>query len=195
MIDPAWVDKLRPLVQKDFTLRQVLLEKGTLNDVYHPEMEKLHLENATKLRKLIEKMGFPVLSNAGEEGVRLSWVIIQHSISLPSFMQDCLLQMRLAAGQHDYTLELMAYTEDRVAWLEGRPQLYGTNLDWKDGELKPTPIEDPGLVDVRRRGIGLPPLSEARISSSQERPPRDPVKKAKEFEAWRSRVGWHFRPA
>ncbi|MCM2350807.1 MAG: hypothetical protein NDI69_12360 [Bacteriovoracaceae bacterium] len=46
-------------------------------------MEKIHLSNAHKLSALIEKLGFPVLSNAGEQGVRLSWLIIQHAISWP----------------------------------------------------------------------------------------------------------------
>lgn len=194
MTDPNWIDKLKPLVQRDLTLRQVLLEKGTLSDAYHPEMEKLHLENASKLKKLIDKMGFPVLSNAGEEGVRLSWLIIQHSISSPSFMRESLLQMRLAAAEKDYVLELLAYTEDKVAYFEGRPQIYGTNSDWQNGELKPTPILDPGSVDVRRRSIGLPPLFDAMSVNSLERPPKDPSKKAKEFEEWRARVGWQFWP-
>lgn len=190
-MDPKWVDKLKPLVQRDFTLRQVLVERGTLSDAYHPEMEKLHVENADKLKKLIDKMGFPVLSNAGDEGVRLSWLIIQHAISLPGFMRECLLEMRLAASQQDYPLDLLAYTEDRVAYFEGRPQLYGTNSDWQEGELKPTRIEDPSMVDVRRKSIGLPPMAQS-ITNRNERPPKDPKAKAAEFEQWRSRVGWQI---
>lgn len=192
MIDPTWAEKLKPMVQKDFTLRQVLVERGVLNDAYHPEMEKVHLENAAKLKKMIEKMGFPVLSNAGEEGVRLSWIIIMHAISLPSFMRDCLTEIRLAAGQHDYVLEYLAYIEDRVAYFEGRPQLYGTNMDWREGELRPTQITDPSKVDIRRKSLGLPPLSQSFPPPGQERPPKDPQKKAQEFEAWRLRVGWQF---
>lgn len=191
-MDPQWSSKLKPLVQRDFTLREVLMDRGTLNDSYHPEMEKLHLQNAMKLKKLIEKMGFPVLSNAGEEGVRHSWLIIQHSISLPEFMRESLIQMRLAAAQQDYLLELLAYTEDRVAFFENRPQIYGTNLDWQEGELKPTRIEDPSMVDVRRKSIGLPPLAQTLTSTGHERPPADPVKKALEFERWRARVGWQI---
>lgn len=190
MTPEQWVDRLKPWVDKDLITRQVLLEKGILNDAYHPEMEKVHLENATKLSKLIQKEGFPVLSNAGNEGVRLSWLIIQHAISLPDFMKECLIQMRLAAAQHDYILELLAYTEDRVAYFEGRPQLYGTNFDWQDGVLAPTPIEDPQHLDTRRKSLGLPPLATSLPLASHERPPRDPEKKRQEFELWLKRVGW-----
>lgn len=190
MFDLTWEEKLNFLVQQDHQMRNILLEKGVLSDTYHPEMEKVHLNNARRLSEMIKKMGFPVLSNAGEKGVRLSWLIIQHSISWPDFMKECLLEMRLAAAQNDYILELLAYTEDRVAYFEGRPQLYGTNADWVNGELKRTPIEDITRVDVRRKSIGLPPLSSTPAQGPLDRPPKDPVKKEEEFRNWLIKVGW-----
>ena len=190
MIDPVWEEKLSFLVQNDHTMRDVLLQKGVLSDSYHPEMEKVHITNAKKLAAMIEKLGFPVLSNAGEKGVRLSWLIIQHAISMPDFMRECLIQMRLAASQHDYILELLAYTDDRISYFEGRPQLYGTNMDWIEGELKRTPIADPPLLDQRRRSLGLPPISNSPIPPGEARPPKDPAKKLQEFKEWQHRVGW-----
>lgn len=184
-----WVEKLNPMVERDHFIREALLKRGDLADTYHPEMEKLHLENARKLQSLIDQKSFPVLSNAGEQGVRLSWLIIQHSISSPDFMKESLVQMRLAASTHDYPLELLAYTEDRIAFFEGRAQLYGTNSDWQEGELKATPIEDPEKLSARRRSMGLPPMM-AISPMNQERPPKDPVKKAREFELWLKKVGW-----
>lgn len=190
MIDLEWSIKLKPLVESDLNMRNVLLERGILNDAYHPEMEKIHLRNANALMKLIDKKSFPVLSNAGEDGVRKSWLIIHHAISLPDFMKSSLLEMRLAAAEKDYLLELLAYTEDRVAYFEGRRQLYGTNYDWQDGELMPTPIEDPASVDIRRKSIGLPPLGQ--VIAGDTKPPKNPESKAKEFAQWLKRVGWRL---
>lgn len=190
MFDLTWEEKLSFLVQQDHQMRDILLQKGVLSDTYHPEMEKVHLHNAKKLSEMIKKMGFPVLSNAGEKGVRLSWLIIMHAISKPDFMKECLTEIRLAAGQNDYILELLAYMEDRVAYFEGRPQLYGTNADWINGELKRTPIEDISKVDLRRKAVGLPPLSDVPWQSSLDRPPKDPEKKAREFQEWLVRTGW-----
>lgn len=192
MFDLTWEEKLSFLVQQDHQMREVLLSKGILSDSYHPEMEKVHLANARKLNAMIEKKGFPVLSNAGETGVRLSWLIIQHSISWPDFMKECLLQMRLAAAQNDYLLELLAYTDDRIAYFEGRPQLYGTNMEWIDGELCRTPIEDIDRLDMRRKSLGLPPIARVPITASMERPPKDPLKKEKEFKLWLVKVGWRI---
>lgn len=190
MVDPIWEEKLSFLVQQDHATRDVLLQKGVLSDTYHPEMEKIHLANARKLSAMIDKMGFPVLSNAGEKGVRLSWLIIQHAISWPDFMRESLTQMRLAASQHDYILELLAYTDDRISYFENRPQLYGTNMDWIKGELKRTPIADPAFLDQRRKSLGLPPVSSVPVPPSEERPPKDPAKKLIEFNEWQRRVGW-----
>lgn len=189
-IDISWVEKLTPLVERDQYIREALIQRGVLEDTYHPEMEKLHLENASKLKALIKTKGFPVLSNAGEQGVRLSWLIVQHAISNPDFMKECLIQMRLAAAQDDYPKELIAYTEDRVAYYEGRGQLFGTNFDWQEGELRPTLIEDPKFLDQRRKAYGLPPIGETLFKIAHTPPPKDPVKKEEEFQEWLRKVGW-----
>lgn len=191
MFDVTWEEKLRFLVQQDHQMRDILLQRGVLSDTYHPEMEKVHLHNARKLSELIKKMGFPVLSNAGEVGVKYSWLIILNSISWPDFMKESLTEMRLAAGQRDYPLDLLAYMEDRIAFFEGRPQLYGTNCDWVNGELKMTPVEDIAMLNSRRKSVGLPPASQT-IRSTMDRPPKDPIKKEKEFHEWLIRVGWRI---
>jgi hypothetical protein len=190
MPDLIWEERLNLLVQQDHHLRNVFIERGTSSDRYHPELEKLHISNARRLQDLVVKMGFPVLSNAGERGVRLSWLIFFHAISLPDLMRSSLVEMRLAAGQQDYILELLAHTEDKVAFLEGRPQLYGTHADWIKGEFKRTPIEDISRVDLRRKGFGLPPLHKSPLITTLERPPRDQDARDREFKAWRERVGW-----
>ncbi len=189
-MEEFWISKLSPLVERDHFIREGLLSRGILADTYHKEMEKVHLENARKLKTIIEKNGFPVLSNAGEKGVRLAWIIIMHAISLPDFIQECLTQMRLAAASQDYTLELLAYTEDRVLFFQGKPQLYGTNYDWHEGEMKPTAIQDISSLPYRRRSMGLPPMPAEVSRVTEERPPKDPEKKAQEFELWLKKVGW-----
>ena len=190
MIDVAWEEKLRFLVSQDHQMQNILYEKGVLNDAYHADLEKVHIQNARKLQQMIQKMGFPVLSNAGDFGVRFSWLIIYHAISLPDFMRESLMQMRLAASQQDYLLELLAYTEDKVAYLEGRKQIYGTNVDWIKGELRRTPVEDISKVDFRRKGIGLPSLDQMPVQSSMQRPPRDQELRNVLFKDWLLKVGW-----
>jgi hypothetical protein len=185
-----WESKLSHLVERDHFIREGLLKRGILGDTYHKEMEKVHIQNAHKLHALIMKNGFPVLSNAGEKGTHLSWIIIIHAISLPDFMKDCLTQIRLAAASQDYPLDLLATIEDRVLYYEGKGQLYGTQYDWFEGELRPVPIQDMPSLPYRRRSMGLPPMPVEVALVTDERPPSDPVKKAREFELWLKKVGW-----
>ena len=190
MFDLSWEEKLRFYVDQDHQMKNILLERGVLNDRYHPELEKVHLHNAKKLSGLIQKMGFPVLSNAGETGVRLSWLIIQHAVSWPDFMKECLFQMRLAVGQNDYPFELLAHTEDLVAFLEGRKQLYGTHAEWIGTSFELTPIEDPSQLNLRRKSMGLPPIGEDFRPPFLGRPPSDPKARERNFLEWLYRVGW-----
>jgi hypothetical protein len=90
-----------------------------------------------------------------------------------------------------------AMLEDRIRIFEGRPQRYGTQFDWDaNGELSPLPIEDPDMVDGRRRALGLAPLEHelARqrraVTEGRERPPVDRPARQREMETWLRAVGW-----
>ena len=185
-----WEKFLSPLVERDQFIRDALEKRGILEDAYHPEMEKVHKDNARALSDYIKTHGFPVLSNAGEKGVQLSWLIIQHSISIPDFQRECLTQMRLAAVDDDYPKDLLAYTDDCIAFFEGRKQLYGTYFDWEIGGLRPAQIEDPQYLDERRKAVGLPPMGEALFKIVHTKPPKDLEKKNQEFKIWLKTVGW-----
>lgn len=190
MVDLIWEEKLKFYADQDHQMKNILIERGVLNDRYHPELEKVHLHNARKLSGLIQKMGFPVLSNAGETGVRLSWLIIQHAVSWPDFMKECLFQMRVAAGQNDYPYELLAHTEDLIGFLEGGKQLYGTHAEWQGDAFVMTPIEDPSHLNLRRKSMGLPPITPDFKPPFLGRPPSDPDARERSFREWLSRVGW-----
>lgn len=185
-----WEKFLTPLVERDQFIRDALERRGILEDAYHPEMEKAHKDNTKAFIDYIKLHGFPVLSNAGEKGVKLSWLIIQHSISSPDFQRESLIQMRLAAAQDDYPKDLLAYTEDCIAFFEGRKQLYGTYFDWEIGGLRPAQIEDPKFLDQRRAAMGLPPMAETLFKIVHTKPPKDLEKKQKEFQIWLTSVGW-----
>ena len=189
-IEEEWIHFLKPLVDRDQHITNILLERGNLEDRYHPELEKVQRENGIKLQKYIESHGFPVLSNAKEEGVWLSWYIIHHSIPMPSFMQEAVLEMRLAAAQGDYPLELLASTEDKIAYLKGQKQIFGTYFEWDQGELKPSLIDDISFLDQRRHSMGLPPMSDALFKIWHHKPPKDPNKRAAEFDQWLKKSGW-----
>ena len=87
--------------------------------------------------------------------------------------------------------------EDRIRFFEGRPQRYGTQLDWDaDGSLSPGEVEDPEELADRRAAVGLPPLEEQvddvrnRATAEGQRPPADYQAYVDARDRWACKVGW-----
>jgi hypothetical protein len=124
-------------------------------------------------------------------------MIAQAAIGLPRFMRACLELVEAAAAEGRVPRWQAALLTDRVRWLEGRPQVYGTQFDWNAaGELVPLPIEDEGNVDARRALADLTSMAEglkqrrAEAQQKGEVPPHDWAARQKEFEDWAKVIGW-----
>jgi hypothetical protein len=163
---------------------------------YHPEMEAVHVRNASRLKQIIDVHGWPGRSLVGSEAADAAWMIVQHAIGYPGFQRRGLELVRDAARRGDADPVQVAMLEDRIRVFEGRPQVYGTQYDWDaDGRMSPYPIEDPVQVEQRRTAIGLDPLDEhtARVRASlspDDQPVKDYETRRQEFEEWASRAGW-----
>jgi hypothetical protein len=187
--------RLLAMAERDLAVRERLANDGSLFDGYHPEMQAVHEENAAELADLVHRQGWPTTDRVGEDGAEAAWLIAQHAISLPAFCRGCLAELKRAAEAGAVPRWQPAFLEDRIGWLEGRPQLYGTSFDWDEqGLMSPTPIEDPERVDDRRATVGLGPLAEAtarhRAGSADEPKPADFAKRRAEMEAWARKTGW-----
>ncbi len=183
------------MVERDLAVRTRLASDGSLFGGYHPEMQAVHEENAAKLAELVDSHGWPTIELVGEDGVEAAWLIAQHAISLPGFCRRCLAELERAAEAGGVPKWQPAYLEDRIRWLEGRPQLYGISFDWDEqGLMSPTPIEDPEGVDERRAAVGLDPVAKAtarhRAGSADEPKRADLAERRAEMDAWARKTGW-----
>jgi hypothetical protein len=192
-----WRARLIDAAMQDRAVRARLAAAGELSDGYHPEMERVHLENADLLEQVMEAIGWPVRSKVGDEGAGAAFLIAQHAISRPALQRralDCVLDAIPAGDANPLDA---AYLADRIAMFEGRPQIFGTQFDWDEGGLmSPAPCIEPESIDVRRASVGLPPIAEtiaemrAQIAADGEQPPPDLARRRADFEAWARRVGW-----
>ena len=200
MKNPNLANQLLSMLRVDLEFRQKLLERGELyNHAYHPEMEKIHLHNATIMQKILKENGWPTRDLVGDEAARAAWVILQHSISSPQLMKKGLTLLKQAAQKGEAGMADIARLEDRINYYEGREQIYGTNFDNDgNGDISPTPIADPEHVDERRAEAGLPPLKDDikrlrevyRREMQGKKPTSPPADWRGEFLAWTYRVGW-----
>lgn len=106
------------------------------------------------------------------------------------------LEQAVRAGEANEALHL-AYLSDRIAVLEGRAQLYGTQFDWdQDGQMSPNKVDEPERVNERRCVLGLNDLEEQtaimrkRVEAEGQTAPLDYIARQREQERWRRRVGW-----
>jgi hypothetical protein len=184
---------LLALQQRDLDLRDELQADGMLLKGYHPRMEAMHRDNASELRALIARVGWPNEKLAGRDGAEAAWLVAQHAIAEPDFMRSCraLLEREVAAGQ--VPLWQYAYLDDRIRVFEGKPQRFGTQFELTPDGPSVCEVEDLNLLNKRREEAGLEPIS-ARLRHMQHDPRPTPsefkAKKAAEMK-WRRSVGWY----
>lgn len=188
-------DAIIRLKEKDLKFRIHLLQENLLDEDYHTEMEKIHIDNARKLKHIIKEIGFPTIEKVGQDAYDAAWLIIQHAISLPVFMKTCLTMMK--RERKAINPIHIAYLEDRIHFFEHKPQLYGTQFDWdEDGILNPVPYDDLEKVNERRKKLHLNTLEQqtahlrGEAKTENENPPSDWYQKQIKFEEWRKQVGW-----
>ncbi|MCZ8197518.1 MAG: hypothetical protein O9267_07920 [Flavobacterium sp.] len=185
------------LKNTDLELREKLIEKKKLSQGYDVEMENLHISNAKKLNEIIDKVGFPTIEKVGIEANESAWLIIQHSISEPYFMKKCLKLLENISVENKNCEKNLAYLSDRIAVLEGKPQLYGTQFDWdENGELSPNICDDFSKVNIRRLKIGLCTIEEQtqkirqQAKNENQKAPKNLNERKIEIDLWKKKVGW-----
>ncbi len=174
-------DKLVMMMAEDQLLLQQLFDSGELpSESYHPRMKALHEHNASRLKEIIGSHGWPGISLVGEEAAKAAWLVAQHSVSDPKFMAECVSLLEDAVAREDVAGWQLAFLQDRVRTLSGKPQYYGTQFDIdENGWPTPFPIEESATVNERRLRLGLNSLEERQEQmTEQERKRRANIEQA-----------------
>ncbi|GAM97487.1 hypothetical protein U91I_01113 [alpha proteobacterium U9-1i] len=192
-----WAEALVAAARRDLETRARLAQGGALFEGYHPEMEAIHLENALLLDRVFDELGWPGRAKITDDGAAAATLILQHAISAPALQRRGLALLLDAVAEGEANALDAAYLSDRIAVLEGRPQLFGTQFDWDDaGLLSPAPIAEAELVDERRASVGLAPMTEtiaamrAQAAAEGDAAPGDLATRRAEYEAWARKAGW-----
>ena len=190
--------RLLDLLQSDQDMRARLVEKGTLFQGYAEEMAAVHERNAQQLQDIIDEVGWPGQSLVGEDGTKAAWLIALHAIGLPDFQGHCLELIHQAVKQGNMLPHMEAYLIDRIRYNQRQPQVYGTIFDWDEhGEMSPWPMEEPEIVEKRRKEMGLPPLTQSiqqmrahALAEGNNSPPLNYEARQQQIETWARTVGW-----
>lgn len=150
------------VMREDQHLLQQLFDAGELPaESYHPRMKALHEQNTARLKEIISVHGWPGIPQVGEEAAKAAWLIAQHSVSDIDFMTECAGLLKEAVAREEVAGWQLAFLQDRVRTLSGKPQVYGTQFDVDEkGWPIPFPIADAAAVNERRARLGLNSLEE-----------------------------------
>lgn len=192
-----FAEKIITLKNADLELRDKLIQNGKIWEGYNKEMEQLHNRNAKILNDIIDTIGYPTIDKVGAAASEAAWLVIQHSIGQPDFMKKAVQLLENAVKENKADPKNLASLADRIAVLEGKLQLYGTQFDWdKNGELSANPFDNLAKVNERRKLIGLNTLEEQTIiirrqaKKEHQSAPADFEKRKREIDQWRKVVGW-----
>jgi len=188
-------EKLIEMRAGDERVREELAATGELFDGYHPAMERVHLENAAELERMIDENGGDWLGKSlvGDDGADAAWLIVQHAISLSEFSRKCLRLIEKAVSENEAEAYQAAYLRDRISFFENRPQRYGTSSDWNEaGAMEVWTLEDEEKVNDFRAAVGLKALEVLTWENEETRDnkPKDYAERQAMFEEWTKKVGW-----
>jgi uncharacterized protein DUF6624 len=188
-------EQLVRMAEEGHAIRAALSSEDSQYE-YHPMMLALYRRSAELLSATFDSVGWPGRDVIGGACWAVMW-LLHNAISSPDVMRRGLGLLRAAERRGEVEPLRVAVLEDQILTLEGRPQQYGTEIDWDDdGELSPLPIADAEDVDVRRRAVGLGPLAEAieqilaEARGYGDSAPEDLAARKAAAEAWARSVGW-----
>lgn len=142
-------------------------------------VRRVDADNLRWLKRQLVRRGLPTVSEVGEYGVHLIWLLIHHADDSPDLQRIALgmFKGRLDAGEFDAAD--FARLSDRVALKQGRAQPYGTQYPWANGGLSVQSVPNLEEIAVNRGALGLMSLEDygcmmhAIRGLSTDRPPSD----------------------
>ncbi len=166
-LDAELVKKLEEIQRSDQENREKLidiLEKEGKDSKKFKELNKkikvIDSSNMVQVAKILDERGWLGEDVVGQQGNVTLFLVVQHA-NLET-QKKYLPMLRDAVEKGNAKPSFLAMLEDRVAMLDGKKQIYGSQIQTneKTGALYVHPIADPDNVDERRAKVGLGKLSD-----------------------------------
>ncbi len=144
--------------------KQRQLQRGEqLTAADKAELEKMasvERKNTAKLKKIVDKHGWPTIAKADYDGASAAWFLAIYADKDRSFQKKCLTLLKKAVDEGEANKADWAYLTDRILVAENKLQIYGTQVKIIGQKVEPMPVQDPANLEKRRAELGMPPMSE-----------------------------------
>ena len=122
------------------------------------EMQQTDKDLTAKLKTIVDAQGWPTISLVGLEASRAAALILTHSPD-HDFQRRLLPDLQKLIDDDKIMAADIANIIDKLLVAEGKPQRFGTQIDFRDGNSVLWPIEDPAHLEQRREQYGLTPMA------------------------------------
>lgn len=116
-------------------------------------------KNFLLIKKILEKYGFPGYDMVGQKSSDNYCLLVMHSEFALDFQKKALDLLAIQVKNGNANSRSLASLSDIININNGREQLYGTQLEVKDGAYRPKHLADPKNVDERRKTVGIGSLA------------------------------------
>jgi hypothetical protein len=162
-------DELIEMVRVDQVMRERIVSEMADLDFNAPptdewialvdEQDQLDESHGRRLEEIVELHGWPTVDMVGPEASSAAQVLLQHGTV--DRKKRLLPALESAVSDGQALASDLAMVQDAILVADGKNQIYGTRIvNGPNGEMMLYPLEEPDLVDERRKMVGLPPLEE-----------------------------------
>ena len=152
-------------VDQDIQLQMTAAsKKSDYDQVNKLNIEKLAIfeRQIPILKDIYNEIGYPTIELVGKENSTKFFTLVQHSDADVKFQEEMLQKITNELKDGNVSGGDYAYLTDRVQVAQGKPQIYGTQLDYNTdiGQAFPKNLIDSINVNKRRKEIGLVTIQE-----------------------------------
>lgn len=123
-------------------------------------MGEVDAKNTTRMKVIVDEIGWPKRSDVGKDGASAAWLLVQHADRQPQFQAKCLPLLEKAFKENEASGGNYAYLFDRVAVRLGNKQRFGSQAMGRGDDMQFNPIEKEWLVNERRAEFNVNPTIE-----------------------------------
>lgn len=154
LIDDIWKTEQEPIRLRD----SLMAVHGVDSELVKEQqliIDKNHIVNEDRVKKILDKHGWPTKDMIGERGNWTICNVIQHSDN--EVRIQYLPMMRQAVKDKKLEPRFLVRAEDRIATERGDLQIYGGQMKYypETKSFNLWPVFDPENIDKRRTAIGL----------------------------------------
>jgi hypothetical protein len=150
----------------DATLANEIMQMANMGQVMRTKVingeakwnDSVDAANQARLIEIIDSSGWPTIPRVGVEASHAAWLLIQNAPDL-KFMEHCLKVME-SLPEGEVSLANIAYLQDRVLMMNGKPQIYGTQFQGSGKDMHVWLVKDADRIDERRASVGLGTFAE-----------------------------------